>query len=183
FISSPSSVDVRWDGPENIEHYESIQQLHSYFLKNSRTNLLSLQNSQWSQDKEANEKPVQSWRIGKLPCSGAVSCYLLSANQGCWIVVSKGREVTDFELVSAVQNEYDEKGEYKGRVASLDTTFGDGAVFQQLPITDFENTGIFCSSITYGQTQSIHFKRRITSEGKIENKEIDGGYTQCKAPW
>ncbi len=177
FITSDDSKSA------NEESLKAMQYLHEHLMADSKVDLFSMGNDEWSQVKKMNLTSNNSWDISRLPCIEGLKCFLLAPDGGVWLVIFKGDKITDFQLVEAIQSNYDEKGNYIGRIASLDTTFGDGAIFQQLPITNFEQTGIFCSSIVYGQTTSVHFKRRITPEGKIENKQIEGGYTQCKAPW
>jgi hypothetical protein len=182
FVESSRGVQS-YESAQNEKYFDDMSALQKYILENSGYDLLSINNEIWKREKKASMQS-ELWFISRLPTVNRnKEVYILGGRGPVWIIVAIDNKVTDFQLVSAIQNEYDAQGEYIGRIASLDTTFGDGAVFQDLPITNFEKTGIFCSSITYGQTHSIHFKRRITPEGKIENKEIEGGYKECKAPW
>src|SRR5690606_22463164 len=133
-------------------YYDVIKHLSKNIISDGRTHILSVNSDKWSQARQ-EMVTARRWSITSLPCPGVdVQCFLLGGNGVINLVVAKSNQVTDFQLVNARRYEEKNDGTYGLRSASLDTTFGDGAIFQQLPITKFEQTGIFCSSIVYGQT-------------------------------
>jgi len=174
-----------YESPQNETYFDSMLKLEEAILSDKTTGPFSLASDQWSQNKKTAQK-AKDWSISRLPCMAGIDCFLLNDRGGVKLIVAKNKEITDWQLVTARQYKVDEKtGSFSAPIATMDTTFGDGVVWAQLPITNFEKTGIFCSEIVtgLGGGDAAQYKRRITPDGRIENKKIEGGYKECKEPW
>lgn len=121
--------------------------------------------------------------VGRLSCPFEISCYLFSRSSNMtFLVTEKNNRVIDAKLVYASYPIRNDKGGYAGS-SSLDSVFGDGIYWRQLPVTRFEETGIFCSSfIDEVKHVGKSFKRRVNPEGYIESIEVSD-WRDCKAPW
>lgn len=130
-------------------------------------------------DKNAEKK----LHVGRLACPVGISCYLISRSSDMtFLVTEKNYRIIDAKLVYASYPIRSDEGEYVGS-GSLDSIFGDGIFWRQLPVTRFEQTGIFCSSfIDEVKHVGKNFKRRVNPEGYIESIEVSD-WRDCKAPW
>jgi len=182
-VSSSKYIES-YESAQNEEKYDDLNALINYMVSDKRTDEFSLNSDIWRDAKRQTELS-KSWRVSRLPCIKGIDCSLVGDNSGIWLIVSKEGKVTDFQRLTARQYEKDSKTGSNKRVAIMSTTFGDGILSQQLPTTNFIATGIFCSEIVTSVPvdKGRAFKRRITVDGKIENKQIDGGYKECKEPW
>lgn len=184
FIKSSKYVRAG-EAAEYDGYYEAVKKQSKIIVDSTNKHILVVGSDEWVQTKQSMVS-ARSWWITRLPCPGeGIKCALLGGNGAINLIVLKDGRVTDFQLASAYRYEELSDGRYGLRIASLDTTFGDGVIFQRSPDTNFETTGIFCTEYMAGKYDEVvrHFKRRITPEGKIENKEIQGSYMDCKAPW
>ena len=186
-VSSSKYIDRKLgEVAANEEFYDAMATLQKYLLSDKRRDLFSLNNNQWSQDKKSTEL-ANDWRVSRLPCLAELKCFVFGLRGGASLIIEKNSEVTDFQLVDAVQYKLDDKGNTVDQAAELDTVFGDMGLLP-FPETHYGTTGIFCSIYTYtageGRTQEYKvFKSRITPDGKIENKEVTDGSKTCKDPW
>ncbi|MBU1820996.1 MAG: hypothetical protein KKG00_05725 [Bacteroidetes bacterium] len=120
--------------------------------------------------------------VGKLSCISGVRCYLVDVPRMTFLVTVKDSKIIDSKLVYARHANRNKDGAYSGS-GNLDSIFGDGIFWQQLPVTRFEETGIFCSSFVDDVNHKYKdFKRRVNFDGFIESVEISG-WRDCKAPW
>ena len=186
-LVSSSKYIESYDVAQNEEHYDAMVKLHRSLMADTRQDFFSFNNEQWSHDKNANITQIRSWGVSRLSCIEGVKCFLLSPDSGVWLIIEKGNEITDFQLVNAMQYYFDEKGNSVGPIANLDTVFGDNDGFYPYSSTHYEKTGIFCSMYVtkpIGGIERIQlFKRRITQDGKIESKPEADGSRECTAPW
>ena len=119
--------------------------------------------------------------MSKLPCLVGVECYLVGVGQHVWLITWKDKLV-NVMLVNSTHYEWDDKGAWIKKFG-VDATFGDGVVWQTLPVTKLDETGIFCRTQTnYEANQAVSYKVRIKQDGSIESKEVEV-WSACKSPW
>lgn len=185
FVESKKHIS-RNDIPENERYYGAVEVLSRNILSNDKKSIFSANDDGWGQSRQAMAN-AKLWWIARLPCSpGDLQCFLLGGNGVINLVVLYAGQVSDFQLVSALQNEVSADDNYGPPIARLDTMFGEIGLFPY-PETEYEKTGIFCSVLTTtlpgGNEKVKIFKRRITPEGKIENKAMPEGVHECRLPW